>query len=411
VKIAVYYSLPPGGAKRSLHDQVRGLLQLGHEVGVWHPPQGDDAEPRIGALVPTRIVPVDDEAPPWWSNGRAGGLRSPRAAIKRALEHARAVAQAMNSDQPDVHLVATDQVFGSPPVGRFLTRPSVLYLQEPHRWLYEANPEFPWLAAPPDAPLLRKLLDLVRIARRSARARFEVDNAAAFRMLLVNSRFSCETVSRVYGLASSVCYLGVDTDVFRRTGAEREHMVAGVGNLMRQKHARALVEAAAQVQGPPPRVEWVAASVDEAYEREVRQIAASSGIELVLHRGASDERLVDVLNRARAVVYTPRLEPFGLVPLEANACGTPVIGIAEGGVRETVLHEINGLLVDDLEEDLSRAIARLLKDPDLAARLGDEGERVVHERWTLTEANARLAAHLRAAADGSTKPQPRTWGE
>src|SRR5262249_25840194 len=98
VKIAVYYNLPPGGAKRALHDQVRGLLQLGHEVSVGPPPHGDDAEPRIGALTPTRIVPVDDEAPPWWSDGRAAGVRSPRAAIKRALEQARAAAQAMNAD-------------------------------------------------------------------------------------------------------------------------------------------------------------------------------------------------------------------------------------------------------------------------------------------------------------------------
>jgi glycosyltransferase involved in cell wall biosynthesis len=409
VKIAVYYNLPSGGAKRSLYDQIRGLLELGNEVSVWHSPHGDDAEPRIGALTTAHAVPGDDAPPPWWSGGRAGGLRSPRVAINRAVAQAKAAAQSMNANGADVHYVATDQIFGSPAVGRFLQRPSVLYLQEPHRWLYEANPEFPWLAAPPSAPVPRKVLELLRIARRSQRARFEVDNAAAFDALLVNSHFSSETVSRIYGLSSSVCYLGVETSTFRRTHAAREHMVAGVGNFVRQKHGRALVDAVGRIAADRPRIEWVAASVDEAYEREVRQVADASGIEFVIHRAASDAQLVDVLNRARAVVYTPRLEPFGLVPLEANACGAPVIGIAEGGVRETVIDQVNGLLVDDLEDGLARGIERVLRDPELAARLGEEGERIVKERWTTAAATARLDAHLQAVASGRRKPQPRTW--
>ena len=45
------------------------------------------------------------------------------------------------------------------------------------------------------------------------------------------------------------------------------------------------------------------------------------------------------IHSTAAMLYAPRLEPFGLAPLEANACGLPVIAVPEGGVRETVVHE------------------------------------------------------------------------
>ena len=47
------------------------------------------------------------------------------------------------------------------------------------------------------------------------------------------------------------------------------------------------------------------------------------------------------------MIYMPHNEPFGFAPLEANACGTPVVALAEGGVKETVVTGVNGTLVSD----------------------------------------------------------------
>ena len=60
----------------------------------------------------------------------------------------------------------------------------------------------------------------------------------------------------------------------------------------------------------------------------------------------TDEELVILYNKAKLVVYTPYMEPFGLVPLEAMSCGTPVVGVNEGGVMETVLNGKTGILVE-----------------------------------------------------------------
>ena len=58
----------------------------------------------------------------------------------------------------------------------------------------------------------------------------------------------------------------------------------------------------------------------------------------------SDEELVLLYNKAKMVVYAPYCEPFGLVPLESMSCGTPVVGVGDGGVKETVINGKTGIL-------------------------------------------------------------------
>ena len=113
---------------------------------------------------------------------------------------------------------------------------------------------------------------------------------------------------------------------------------------------------------------------------------------------SSDTELVETLNRATAMVYAPRLEPFGLAPLEANACGLPVVAVAEGGVRETIIDGINGLLVQHEPEAMAQAIHRLMQDNELAAQLAKNGSRIVQEKWSVNAAVERLERQLTQAA-------------
>jgi glycosyltransferase involved in cell wall biosynthesis len=57
----------------------------------------------------------------------------------------------------------------------------------------------------------------------------------------------------------------------------------------------------------------------------------------------SQQELVSLYNQAMALVYIFLMEPFGLVALEAMACGTPVIGVRESGIRESVIDGITGI--------------------------------------------------------------------
>src|SRR3954447_14383079 len=100
------------------------------------------------------------------------------------------------------------------------------------------------------------------------------------------------------------------------------------------------------------------------------------------------------------MVYAPHLEPFGYAPLEANACGTPVVALAEGGVRETVHHEVNGLLVSHASSELfAAAMERLIDEPRLSLQLGRQGQDRVKTRWDLEASTTRLITHLEELLD------------
>ena len=83
-----------------------------------------------------------------------------------------------------------------------------------------------------------------------------------------------------------------------------------------------------------------------------------------------------IFRSADAVVCAPWYEPFGIVPLEAMACGVPVVAAAVGGLRDTVVDHATGLHVPPRDpEAIAAALAMLLGDPALRTELGGAGQR------------------------------------
>jgi glycosyltransferase involved in cell wall biosynthesis len=88
----------------------------------------------------------------------------------------------------------------------------------------------------------------------------------------------------------------------------------------------------------------------------------------------SDPDLQQLVGRARAAVYVPINEDFGMAPVEAMAAGKPVIGVAEGGMLETVVHGETGLLIDGplSPDSICEAVQRLEQWGTGAMRLACE---------------------------------------
>jgi dTDP-glucose 4,6-dehydratase len=81
-----------------------------------------------------------------------------------------------------------------------------------------------------------------------------------------------------------------------------------------------------------------------------------------------------LLRSADVVVCSPWYEPFGLVPLEAMACGVPVVAAAVGGMQDTVVDGVTGVLVPPRDPDgLVQAVRPLLDSANLRRRLGRAG--------------------------------------
>ncbi len=411
MKIAVWHNLPRGGGKRALHDQVKGLVSRGHEVEAWCLSTADSDYMPLASMVREHVIPYDAQPQPLLKKlDRAASRLFDTPGSPHPMELACGkCAHEMAAGGFDVLLAHTCRFYHSPAIGREMARaqpelPRVLYLQEPLRRLYEAMPRLTW-AAPAPVPwgrekpraLAARLRNAVALHHDRILARAEVDNARAFDAILVNSYFSRESIARAYHLDARVCYLGVDTSLFTPTTEAREFFVLGVGDVAGRKRPLLTVEAVAAIPVPRPTLVWVGNQADENVLANMRAAAAAKGVDLDVRLGVSDQELVDLFRRARLVIYVPRLEPFGYVPLEANACGTPVIGVAEGGLRETIRDGVNGFLCEPDPESLAAGMRRILDDPATAARISAEAPGFVQEEWSVGRATVRLEEELRRA--------------
>ena len=95
---------------------------------------------------------------------------------------------------------------------------------------------------------------------------------------------------------------------------------------------------------------------------------------------------------ANVFVTTPWYEPFGITPVEAMACGTPVVGSAVGGIKTTVVDTETGYLVPPRDPvPLAERLAWLAQHPQVAQRFGWAGMRRAYRHYTWREVGCRVA--------------------
>jgi D-inositol-3-phosphate glycosyltransferase len=118
--------------------------------------------------------------------------------------------------------------------------------------------------------------------------------------------------------------------------------------------------------------------------RRLRALADELGVSdrLILRGRVGRDAMPALLRSADVVVCAPWYEPFGIVPLEAMACGVPVVATAVGGQIDSVVHGLTGLHVPPRDpEALAGALRELLSDPERRAELGLAGRRRARRRF------------------------------
>jgi D-inositol-3-phosphate glycosyltransferase len=197
----------------------------------------------------------------------------------------------------------------------------------------------------------------------------------------------------------------------RRFGLPADaHVVAFVGRIQPLKAPDVLLRAAAELRAQDPETarKLVVAVCGGPSGSGLERPAAL--IELAADLGISDsvrflppqagEALVDLYRAADLVAVPSHNESFGLVALEAQACGTPVVAAAVGGLITAVRDGVSGVLVDGHDPaDWARAIGRLLRAPGERARFAHEA--VAHARnfsWNRT-ACGLLAVYREALSE------------
>ncbi len=152
-------------------------------------------------------------------------------------------------------------------------------------------------------------------------------------------------ISKYYGLDSQVIYPPVDVELFGQPATMNHELITNnfflyVGRLVAYKQAQLLVEIFNDLKLP------LAIIGTGSLESKLKSMAAPN-IHFLGHVDEAD--LAAYYQHARAVLFIHE-EDFGLVPVEAHAAGTLVIGLNKGGITETVVHGQTGLLLDSIDE-------------------------------------------------------------
>jgi len=184
--------------------------------------------------------------------------------------------------------------------------------------------------------------------------------------------------------------------------ADDEFVVLQLGRLVPRKGIDNVIRGVALLDGKSkPRLVIVGgdSSIPDARATpeigRLQRIAAECGIaDRVLFTGHRQrERLRECYVAADVFVTTPWYEPFGITPLEAMACATPVIGSRVGGIKHSVLDGVTGFLVPPQDPAaLAAKLAQLQANPLLGQAFGRAGVRRMRSHFTWDRIAAELAA-------------------
>jgi glycosyltransferase involved in cell wall biosynthesis len=399
LNIAVYHSLHSGGARRTLYEQVRRLAEH-HRLELYSLSSADQGFGDVHHYV--EASHIYDFQPGRLFDSPFGRLnQGVRVADLLRLRHiAQRVAGDIDAQGYDVVLVHPCRYTQGPWLLHFLQTPAVYYCHERLRMVYETPPARFYATRKAWRRILDQLDLLDMLYRRLLR---KVDRLATRRadIVLVNSRFTQAAVAHTYGVDAVVCYHGVDTDAFRPLGLKREGFILSVGALTPLKGFDFVIEGLGLLPAEERPPLALVSNYQEPIERRyLEELATQRGVKVRYHTMVDDQALIGLYNRASLTIYTPVREPFGLVPLESMACGTPVIGVDEGGVPETIIHGQTGLLVKRRPQELAEAIITLLKDPERSAHYGAAGRAHVLRNWGWHRAIEGLEHKLEQASNG-----------
>ena len=166
---------------------------------------------------------------------------------------------------------------------------------------------------------------------------------------MANSHYIARRIHKVYRRSATVVYPPVDTDGFTLQVAKEDFYLTA-SRMVPYKRMDLIVRAFARM--PDKRLIVIGDGT------EMKKVRAAAGPNVTLLGFQPFAVLKDRLQRARAFVFAAE-EDFGIIPVEAQACGTPVIAYGRGGSRETIINEETGVFFNEqTEESIVGAVGR-----------------------------------------------------
>lgn len=347
MKIAIFHELDFGGARRTVDEFVKNLAKTS-EVDLYYV---DNKEDESIKKFTKNIFFYPFYPKSWKGNNWKIKLYKDTVELLSLYRLHKRIALDVESGQYDYIFVHPSKFTQAPFLLHLLKNKCIYYCQEPLRIAYDKRLS--------SIAYIKFPKNVYEFLNRRIRRWIDKINFGSANLILANSKFSKEFIKKTYGKSADVCYLGVDTDFFRPLNLNRAIDVLFMGNK------------------------------DEGYDflnklskfcgnnLKARAIFRESGLSNI-----TDGELVKIYNKSKVLVALNHNEPFGLIPLEAMACGTPVIAVNEGGYRESVIDKKTGFLVSRDSEDLYGKINRIIGNNKLRIIMSKSARENVLQNWT-----------------------------
>ena len=191
-------------------------------------------------------------------------------------------------------------------------------------------------------------------------ARWDRATAGRVDRFLANSQYVAGRIGRYYNRRSTIVYPPVDTDFYTTDFRTSSRSFLIVSALVPYKRLEVAIDACNRLSAP---LKVVGTGPEEGRLRTM----AGPGVQFL---GWQSNEQIRALYRSSAATLLPGTEDFGIVPVESQACGTPVVALDEGGARETVVDGTTGVLVPEATpEAFADGLHRLMStrfDPEAA---------------------------------------------
>ena len=249
----------------------------------------------------------------------------------------------------------------------------ICYCYTPIRYAWDLYDEYTSNLKQPKKFLVQASLKYIR--------KWDIASLDRVDFFIADSKFVQERIKKTYNREAIVIYPPVDVDSYTLC-EEKEEFYLSASRLVPYKKTKLIVEAFNKM----PDKKLVVIGNGQEYE-EIKKIAKSN-IEVLGYQ--EKEVLIEYMQKAKAFVYAA-IEDFGIVPIEASACGTPVIALGIGGTAETITHKLNGIhFKNQTTSDIIKAV--------------DEFEALDFDAKTISKNaqsfnNDRFKKHLRAFID------------
>lgn len=345
MKIAVFHELNEGGARRAVNE-ISKRFKLNHIVDLYIVDENYKTdEDKFYTNIFLQKFKLKKRS------GKNPAIRLYKDTIeliKLYVLHKK-LAKKIDSKNYDFIFVHPSKYTQAPFILRFLKTKKIYYCEETLRIVYESE-----LGIEKNISLIKRKYEQIN---RKVRKGLDKKNISSADFIIANSDFTKKNIYKAYGLKSTVSYLGVNVNFFKTTSLSKENDILYIGSTDESDGFDLLHEAILKMSKKP-----------------------SVKYHIVGKNWVSDNELRKMYQKSKIAVCLYKNEPFGLIPLEAMACGAVVVALDQGGYRETIKNGKTGYLINNSKE-LKEKIEYLLSNSKVLEEFSKKAYIDVKNNW------------------------------